>query len=47
MTGTPRPGRAAAVELVGVDKTFPAAGGGAVQALTGVELRLAPGSSSR
>jgi NitT/TauT family transport system ATP-binding protein len=43
MTGSPRPDRAAAVELVGVDKTFPAAGGGAVQALTGVELRLAPG----
>ena len=43
MTGSSRSDRAAAVELVGVDKTFPAAGGGAVQALSGVELRLAPG----
>ncbi len=33
----------AAVELAGVDKTFPAAGGGAVHALSGIELRLAHG----
>jgi NitT/TauT family transport system ATP-binding protein len=33
----------AAVELTGVDKTFPATGGGAVHALSGIELRLAPG----
>jgi NitT/TauT family transport system ATP-binding protein len=33
----------AAVELGGVDKTFPAAGGAAVHALSGIELRVAPG----
>jgi ABC-type sugar transport system ATPase subunit len=37
---TPEP---AAVALDGVDKTFPAAGGGAVHALAEIELRLAPG----
>ncbi len=34
---------AAAVELTGVDKTFAGTGGTAVQALSGIELRLAPG----
>jgi NitT/TauT family transport system ATP-binding protein len=36
-------GPTAAVELAGVDKTFPATGGGAVQALSGIELRVGPG----
>jgi len=34
---------AAAVALTGVDKTFPAAGGGAVHALSEIELQVAPG----
>ena len=34
---------APAVELAGVDKTFAAGGGGAVHALSGIELRIAPG----
>ena len=34
---------AAAVELTDVDKTFPGTGGTAVHALSGIELRLAPG----
>ncbi len=33
----------AAVELTGVDKTFAASGGAAVHALSGIELRVAPG----
>ncbi len=33
----------AAVELAGVDKTFAASGGAAVHALSGIELRVAPG----
>jgi NitT/TauT family transport system ATP-binding protein len=37
------PDTAAPVELVGLDKTFAASGGGAVHALSGIELRLAPG----
>ncbi len=33
----------AAVELTGVDKTFDAGARGAVHALSGIELSLAPG----
>jgi NitT/TauT family transport system ATP-binding protein len=41
--GAPAEHDAAAVALTGVDKTFAASGGGAVHALSGIELRVAPG----